>query len=73
MAEEITLEQEVDRILRIGVPTTVPEEHVWDPEPFEDREFGSVLPEYPEGTEEDEETTVPTSVDLEDEEEEEED
>lgn len=45
MAEEITLEQEVDRILAMQVTATVPE-LVWEPEPFEDqRAFASVEPE----------------------------
>jgi hypothetical protein len=45
MAEEITLEQEVDRILAMQVTATVPDELVWEPEPFEDqRAYASVRP-----------------------------
>jgi hypothetical protein len=47
-AEKITPEQEVDRILAMQVTPTVPEELVWEPEPFEDlRPFASVEPEEP--------------------------
>jgi hypothetical protein len=58
MAEEITLEQDVDRILALQATVTVPDELVWEPEPFEDqRAFASVElgepaePEDPEVTE----------------------
>jgi hypothetical protein len=48
MAEEITLEHEVDRILAMQATVTVPDEVVWEPEPFEDqRAFASVEPEEP--------------------------
>lgn len=48
MAEEITLEQEVDRILSMQATATLPDELVWEPEPFEDqRAFASVEPEEP--------------------------
>jgi hypothetical protein len=55
MAEEITMEQEVDRIL--AVQATVPEELVWEPEPFEDqRAFASPGPEGPAEADDPEET-----------------
>jgi hypothetical protein len=48
MAEEITLEQEVDRGLVMQARATVPDELVWEPEPFEDqRVFASVELEDP--------------------------
>jgi hypothetical protein len=53
MAEEITLEQEVDRILAMQATVTVPDELVWEPEPFEDqRAFASVRPAEPQDPEE---------------------
>lgn len=57
MAEEITLEQEVDRMLALQATVTVPDELVWEPEPFEDqRAFASVEPEEPAEPEDPEET-----------------
>jgi hypothetical protein len=57
MAEEITLEQEVDRILAMQVTATVPDELVWEPEPFEDqRAYASVRPGDPAEPEDPEET-----------------
>ena len=55
MAKEITLEQELDRILALQPTVTVPDELVWEPEPFEDqRAYASVEPDEddPEGPEE---------------------
>ena len=57
MAEEITLEQEVDRILAMQVTATVPDELVWEPEPFEDqRGYASVRPGDPAEPEDPEES-----------------
>ncbi|HEU4864664.1 MAG TPA: hypothetical protein VFT76_00325 [Actinomycetota bacterium] len=57
MAEEITLEQEVDRILSMQATATVPDELVWEPEPFEDqRAYASVRPGDPAEPEDPDET-----------------
>jgi hypothetical protein len=57
MAEEITLEREVDRILGLQATVPVTDELVWEREPFEDqRAFASVAPEEPIGREDPEET-----------------
>jgi hypothetical protein len=57
MAEEITLEQEVDRILAVQATATLPDELVWEPEPFEDqRAFASLGPEGPAEADDPEET-----------------
>jgi hypothetical protein len=75
MAEEITLEQEVDRILALQATVTVPDELVWEPEPFEDqRAFASVElgepaePQDPEVTEAGPEGTETDAGGLEDDE-----
>ena len=53
---EITLEQEVDRLLRIQAPAA-PEELIWEPEPFEDQPaFASAEPAAPAEPEDPEES-----------------
>ena len=57
MAEEITLEQKVDRILGLQATVPFPDELAWEREPFEDqRAFASVEPEEPIRPEDPEET-----------------
>ena len=55
VAEEITLEQDVDRVLpQQPAQDAVPEEFLWEREPFDDqRSFASIDPEDPEATVED--------------------
>jgi hypothetical protein len=72
MAEEITLGQEVDRILAMQATAIVPDELVREPEPFEDqRSFASVEleetaePEDPEETEAGQEGTEADAEGLE--------
>jgi hypothetical protein len=71
VAEEITLEQDIDRVVpRQQAQDAVPGELLWGPEPFEDqRAFASIEPEDPEGTDEDQEAAGPGAEDMEDEEE----
>lgn len=73
MAEEITLDQEVDRILGIQAPAA-PEELIWEPEPFEDqRALASAEPAAPaepkDPEESDPDETHPSAEGVEDEEE----